>query len=166
MVAAVAAADSPPRPEPAPRPPRYDLTPTTPDVTLFPPRADGCRAQHALAPAAAPALDYGEPLGERALREALADHLGRTRGVIADPARIVVVQGTARAIDLLLGSSVAAARTGRHRGPLATTASTSASARSGSSSSRSRSTGTGMRVDALDADAVLVTPRTSSRPAR
>jgi len=36
------------------------------------------------------------------LRAALADHLGRTRGVIADPAQIVVVQGTAQGVDLLM----------------------------------------------------------------
>ena len=48
------------------------------------------------------ALDYREPGGEPALREVLADHLGRTRGVIAEPARIVVVQGTAQGVDLLL----------------------------------------------------------------
>jgi GntR family transcriptional regulator/MocR family aminotransferase len=49
-------------------------------------------------------FDYGEPRGERALREVLADVLGRTRGVIADPAQIVVVQGTAQGTDLLLRS--------------------------------------------------------------
>src|SRR5206468_1403897 len=47
-------------------------------------------------------LDYREPRGERVLREALADHLGRTRGVIAEPEQIVVVQGTAQGVDLLL----------------------------------------------------------------
>jgi GntR family transcriptional regulator/MocR family aminotransferase len=47
-------------------------------------------------------LDYREPKGEEPLRIAIADRLGRTRGVIADPARVVVVQGTAQAVDLLL----------------------------------------------------------------
>jgi GntR family transcriptional regulator/MocR family aminotransferase len=36
------------------------------------------------------------------LREALADHLGRTRGVIAEPEQIIVVQGTAQGVWLLL----------------------------------------------------------------
>lgn len=40
--------------------------------------------------------------GEPALRDALADHLGRTRGVIVDPAQIVVTQGTAQGVDVLL----------------------------------------------------------------
>src|ERR1019366_498159 len=47
-------------------------------------------------------LDYRKSRGERALREALADHLGRTRGVIADPEQILIVQGTAQSVDLLL----------------------------------------------------------------
>lgn len=82
--------------------PRYDLTPTTPDVTLFPLQRWLTAAQKAARTAAATTLDYGEPRGERLLREALADHLGGTRGVIADPDRIVVVQGTAQGVDVLL----------------------------------------------------------------
>jgi GntR family transcriptional regulator/MocR family aminotransferase len=84
------------------RPPRYDLTPTTPDVTLFPRRQWLAASQHVVRTAVGAALDYGEPRGERELRQTLADHLGRTRGVIADPAQIVIVQGTAQGIDLLL----------------------------------------------------------------
>ena len=37
-----------------------------------------------------------------ALREVLADHLGRTRGVIAEPEQILVVQGTAQGVEVLL----------------------------------------------------------------
>ena len=92
-----------PRERRAPAPaPRYDLTPTTPDVTLFPLNRWLATAQQAARRAGAPALDYREPRGERVLREALADHLGRTRGVIADPEQIVIVQGTAQGADLLL----------------------------------------------------------------
>ena len=93
---------SPREPEPAVLRPRYDLTPTTPDVTLFP-LARWIAASQQVARRAGPVtLDYGESRGERVLREALADHLGRTRGVTAEPDRIVVVQGTAQAVDLLL----------------------------------------------------------------
>jgi GntR family transcriptional regulator/MocR family aminotransferase len=84
------------------RPPRYDLTPTTPDVTLFPLVRWLAAAQHVARRASTATLDYREPRGERALCEALADHLGRTRGVIAEPEQIVVVQGTAQGIWLLL----------------------------------------------------------------
>jgi GntR family transcriptional regulator / MocR family aminotransferase len=82
--------------------PRFDLTPTTPDVTLFPMRQWLAALKHAAARAPARALDYGDPRGDPGLRETLADHLGRTRGVVADPAHIVVVQGAAQGLDLLL----------------------------------------------------------------
>jgi GntR family transcriptional regulator / MocR family aminotransferase len=84
------------------RPPRYDLTPTTPDVMLFPLRQWLAAYQSAARRAPSTTLDYREPRGEQALRDALADHLGRTRGVVADPEQIVVVQGTAQGFDLLL----------------------------------------------------------------
>jgi GntR family transcriptional regulator / MocR family aminotransferase len=91
------------RPSQTPTPaPRYDLTPTTPDVTVFPLRRWLAAYQSAARRASSATFDYREPRGERALREVLADHLGRTRGVIADPSQIVVVQGTAQGIDLLL----------------------------------------------------------------
>jgi GntR family transcriptional regulator / MocR family aminotransferase len=80
---------------------RYDFIPTTPDVTLFPTRR-WTSLLHEVARTAPPAaFDYGDPCGELELREVLADHLGRTRGVVADSARIVVVQGAAQGIDLL-----------------------------------------------------------------
>ena len=82
--------------------PRYDLTPTTPDVTLFPLARWVAAAQHVARRASTATLDYRDPGGELTLREALADHLGRTRGVVGDPEQIVVVQGTAQGIDLVL----------------------------------------------------------------
>jgi GntR family transcriptional regulator/MocR family aminotransferase len=84
------------------RAPLYDLTPTTPDVTLFPLNRWLAAAQQAARGASAAALDYGDSRGERVLRAALADHLGRTRGVIADPEQIIVVQGTAQGVELVL----------------------------------------------------------------
>ena len=104
LVAAVAMPGvRPPRSaEPAARSPRFDLTPTTPDVTLFPTRQWLAAFRHAARTAPARALDYGDPRGDLGLRETLADHLGRTRGVVADADRIVVVQGTAQGLDLLL----------------------------------------------------------------
>jgi GntR family transcriptional regulator/MocR family aminotransferase len=47
------------------------------------------------------AFDYGDPRGEPELCETLADQLGRTRGVVAAPEHIVIVNGTAQGIDLL-----------------------------------------------------------------
>src|SRR5262249_22575328 len=101
VVASVASAPvvRPPLPLAAPEP-RYDLTLCTPVVQLFPVRRWASTLQDVARTVPAGTFDYGDPQGERALRERLADHLGRTRGVVADPARIVVVQGTAQGIDL------------------------------------------------------------------
>jgi GntR family transcriptional regulator/MocR family aminotransferase len=82
--------------------PTYDFTPTIPDASLFPMRRWVAAYQEAVRHAPARVLDYREHQGELSLRQALADRLGRTRGVIADPAKILVVQGTAQATDLLL----------------------------------------------------------------
>ena len=82
--------------------PRHDLSPTSPDVTQFPLTRWLAAAQHVARRGGTAILDYREPRGESVLREMLADHLGRTRGVIADPAQIVIVQGTSQGVDLLL----------------------------------------------------------------
>jgi GntR family transcriptional regulator / MocR family aminotransferase len=160
MVAGVQRSETPRREEPEPpRPaPRYDLTPTTPDVTLFPLARWLAAAQHVARRASSATLDYREPRGEHALRTALADHLGRTRGVIAEPEQIVVVQGTAQGVYLLLrvllvrGASRVAVEDPSHT----------------TQHERIRAFGfeliaqpvdnDGMAVAGLDADAVLVTP--------
>jgi GntR family transcriptional regulator/MocR family aminotransferase len=46
-------------------------------------------------------LGYGHPAGVAALRSALADYLGRVRGVVADPERIVVTSGYSQAQGLV-----------------------------------------------------------------
>ena len=56
---------------------------------------------HAAATAPDAALDYGDGRGTRALRTALAGHLGRTRGTAAAPDAIVVCAGYTQAIALL-----------------------------------------------------------------
>jgi GntR family transcriptional regulator / MocR family aminotransferase len=84
------------------RPPLHDLTPTSPDVSLFP-LSQWLRTLQSVARLNEVAtLEYREPRGEQVLRSAVADHLSRTRGVIADPHDIVIVQGTAQGIDILL----------------------------------------------------------------
>jgi GntR family transcriptional regulator/MocR family aminotransferase len=82
--------------------PRFDLTPTTPDVTLFPTRRWISALLDVARTAPLTAYDYGDSRGERELREVLADQLGRTRGVVSEPERIVVVQGAAQGVDLLV----------------------------------------------------------------
>ena len=88
--------------EPPAATPHYDFTPTTPDVSLFPLSQWLGAVQQVARHVPSATLGYGEPQGERALREALADHLGRTRGVIADPEQLLIVQGTAQGVDLIL----------------------------------------------------------------
>ncbi len=148
------------RAEPGPQEPpaRYDLRPTRPDVSLFPLKRWLAAMQHVTRRDGTATLDYRESRGERVLREVLADHLGRTRGVIADPADIVIVQGTAQSVDLLM-------RTLRRGGAsrIAVEDPSQTTARE-----RIQSIGLevvpqpvdteGMVVDGLDADAVLVTP--------
>ncbi len=104
VVAQVPGARRPARepPEPTPRPPRFDLTPTTPDVTLFPRRQWAAAMAAAIREAPAAALDYGDPRGSLVLREKLADELGRTRGVICEPHQVIVVQGATQGVDLTL----------------------------------------------------------------
>jgi GntR family transcriptional regulator/MocR family aminotransferase len=80
---------------------RYDFTSTTPDVTLFP-RQEWRRAlERAVRDASAADLDYGDRHGSAALRAALAERLGRTRGVVTNPRRLVVVQGFAQGLDVI-----------------------------------------------------------------
>ena len=88
--------------EPVEVQPRFDMTPTTPDVSLFPRRVWASALATAVREAPAAALDYGDPRGSLPLREKLADELGRTRGLICDPAQIIVVQGASQGVDLAL----------------------------------------------------------------
>ena len=77
---------------PAP-PPRFDFRPRAPDVSSFP-RAAWLRSlREALDSMPDAELGYGDPAGVEALRSALADYLGRVRGVVADPTNVVVTSG-------------------------------------------------------------------------
>jgi GntR family transcriptional regulator/MocR family aminotransferase len=85
-----------------PPPPRFDLTPTTPDVTLFNRRRWAQALTTALRSLPDAAFDYGDPEGDLELRAILGDELGRTRGVICDPEQVLITQGAAQALDLVL----------------------------------------------------------------
>jgi len=103
-VAAVAPAGSlaPREPEDTDAPAvRYDLRTGRPDLSAFPRRAWGAALAAAVRTMPDAALDYGDPRGAPALRIALSRHLGRARGVVAEPARVVVCAGTAAGLPLV-----------------------------------------------------------------
>lgn len=84
--------------------PRLDLAPGTPDVGSFP-RAAWLRAlRRGFAAAPDSVLGYRDLRGRPELRAALAGYLGRARGVLADPDRIVVCSGFNEGLALLLAA--------------------------------------------------------------
>jgi GntR family transcriptional regulator/MocR family aminotransferase len=86
-----AAGTSPmPVPQPPPAQVSLDFFPGNPDLSGFP-RGPWLRALRAVVRGAPDsALGYPDPRGAPELRRALAGHLGRVRGVVADPEAIVV----------------------------------------------------------------------------
>ncbi|MEH0420075.1 MocR-like pyridoxine biosynthesis transcription factor PdxR [Streptomyces sp. B21-083] len=83
------------------RVPRFDLRPGSPDVGTFPAGAWLRALRRAVATAPSPAYDYGDPRGRIELRTALSGYLGRARGVLAPPARIVITSGYVQGLSLL-----------------------------------------------------------------
>jgi GntR family transcriptional regulator/MocR family aminotransferase len=112
-----------PRPEPAvagpgARPVRFDLRPGAPDLASFPRRAWTNALQRALQEASPAALGYPPAQGLVELRRALADYLGRARGVDAAADRIVVCSGFAQGLEIacrLLGGTTVALEAFGHR---------------------------------------------------
>lgn len=88
--------------------PAWDLTPGHPDPGLIS-TTDWRRAWRAAAAAPVPATAAG-PDGHAELRRALAGHLRRTRGILADPGELVIVPGVASALRTV---TAAAGLTGR-----------------------------------------------------
>jgi len=84
-----------------PRRSTHTLLPGTPDLSHFP-RAAWLRAsRRAVNAAPNDAFGYGDPRGRVELRQALAEYLGRARGVLTDPERIVIVSGAVQGLALL-----------------------------------------------------------------
>lgn len=96
-------AQAPARRAPAPTAPRHDLRPGLPDLSAFPTRAWLAATRRVLTHARPEVFGAGDPQGRIELREALADYLGRTRGVITTPDRIVITSGYHRGLGLLSG---------------------------------------------------------------
>jgi GntR family transcriptional regulator/MocR family aminotransferase len=136
------------------RAPRFDLRTGSPDVAAFPRRAWAAALRRVLREAPDEALRLGDPRGRLELRRELAAYVGRARGVVATPERIVICTGYVQALALLAsvtGRRVAmedpclvlhrrvVAAAGRRVVPVAVDE-------------------RGARVEDLDADAVIVTP--------
>jgi GntR family transcriptional regulator/MocR family aminotransferase len=99
-----AAAVAGPASEPAPRatpPPRFDFTPSVPDVSAFP-RAAWLRSlREAMGTISDWDLGYGDTQGVERLRGALAEYLGRVRGVVGGAERVVVTSGYQQGLGIV-----------------------------------------------------------------
>lgn len=84
----------------APNDSSMPLTPGTPALTQFPINAWRRAQDRALQAAPATTLGYGHPIGEPALREAIAQYLRVSRGVHCDASRIVITEGAQGALAL------------------------------------------------------------------
>ncbi|WP_410582324.1 PLP-dependent aminotransferase family protein [Amycolatopsis sp. lyj-108] len=92
---------SPPRPVPRDPAPRWDLRPGRPNLSAFPRSAWLAAMRRALHQAPMSAFDYTAESGAPELRETLAAYLARSRGVVADPERILVCAGFSHAMAIL-----------------------------------------------------------------
>ncbi|MFC1421006.1 MocR-like pyridoxine biosynthesis transcription factor PdxR [Streptacidiphilus cavernicola] len=96
-----------PTAEPAPSRPRaaaapvLDFRPGLADLAAFPRAAWAAAQRQALASLPDAQLDYPDPQGLPALRTALAELLGRRRGVVVGPDGVIVCAGVAQALTLL-----------------------------------------------------------------
>ncbi|WP_020670978.1 PLP-dependent aminotransferase family protein [Amycolatopsis nigrescens] len=77
------------------------FAPGSPDVSLFPRDRWLSATRRVLQRAPTALFGYPDERGSVTLREALAGYLARTRGVLADPERIVVCAGFSHAMALL-----------------------------------------------------------------
>jgi GntR family transcriptional regulator/MocR family aminotransferase len=158
---AVGTSPAPARPMPRTAELRFDFRPSMPDVTTFP-RAAWARCLRNAATAITDAdLSYGDPCGVEALRSALADYLGRVRGVVAATENVVITSGYTQALAVVCR---ALAQSGARRIALESPADPEygmIAARAGLEPVPVAVDADGIRVDLLDAanvDAVVVTP--------
>lgn len=104
-------APSGPPARPVRRLPAHNLRAGTPDLGSFPRGEWLAAARRALTAAPHEAFDYGDQRGRVELRTVLADYLARTRGVYADPGRVVLCSGFVHGLALM--AQVLMARRGR-----------------------------------------------------
>ncbi|MFJ1754530.1 PLP-dependent aminotransferase family protein [Kitasatospora sp. NPDC088134] len=82
--------------------PRYDLKPGTPDLGMFPRAAWAGAVRRALQGAENRDLGYRDPAGLPQLRRELAAYLGRVRAVVAEPERVMAINGVGQGLALLV----------------------------------------------------------------
>jgi GntR family transcriptional regulator/MocR family aminotransferase len=80
---------------------RYNFRPGVPDLSLFPRSEWVTSVRAALRAAPDAALGYGDARGPAPLRSALSAYLGRVRGVVAHPERLVICTGFTQGLVLL-----------------------------------------------------------------
>ncbi len=81
--------------------PRFDFRPSLPDLTGFPRSAWLRCLREGLAKMRDADLGYSDPHGSEVLRIALTDYLGRVRGVVTDPSRVLITSGFAQGRTLV-----------------------------------------------------------------
>ncbi len=79
----------------------FDFFPGRPSADLFPLKTWRRLLQANLSHGGAAGLtQYGDPAGLPALRTAIANHLATSRGIVADPSRIVIVSGVQEGLNI------------------------------------------------------------------
>ena len=79
----------------------FDFFPGRPSAALFPVKTWRRLLQSNLSHGGSTGLSqYGDPAGLPALRSAIADHLATTRGIAADPGRVVITNGAQEGISI------------------------------------------------------------------
>jgi DNA-binding transcriptional MocR family regulator len=81
--------------------PEHDLRPGSPDLAAFPLRGWTAATRRVLAAARPELFGAGDPQGRFELRAALADYLGRTRGVQTSADRVVITSGYHQSVQLV-----------------------------------------------------------------
>jgi GntR family transcriptional regulator / MocR family aminotransferase len=82
-------------------PARYEFRTGLPDTNRFPFQVWRRLMARELRPSAIDPAGYGNPLGEQALKAAIARHLQASRGVAVTPEQLTITNGTQQAIDLI-----------------------------------------------------------------
>lgn len=80
---------------------RFDFRPSRPDVSSFPRTAWLRCLREAVTTITTEDLSYGDAIGVERLRASLADYLGRVRGVVVNPGRVVITSGYLQGLGLI-----------------------------------------------------------------